>query len=36
VPRDIEFREALPKSSIGKVLRRMLRDEVEQKSAPEA
>ena len=28
VPRDIEFREALPKSAIGKVLRRTLRDEI--------
>ncbi len=36
VPRDIEFRENLPKSSIGKVLRRMLRDEVEQKSVTTA
>lgn len=28
VPRRIEFREALPKSNVGKVLRRMLKDEV--------
>lgn len=28
VPRDIEFRETLPKSAIGKVLRRNLRDEM--------
>ncbi|MBU1109215.1 MAG: long-chain fatty acid--CoA ligase [Candidatus Riflebacteria bacterium] len=27
VPRDIEFRESLPKSAVGKVLRRVLRDE---------
>jgi long-chain acyl-CoA synthetase len=28
VPRKIEFRETLPKSNVGKVLRRLLRDEV--------
>jgi long-chain acyl-CoA synthetase len=28
IPRRIEFREALPKSNVGKVLRRALRDEV--------
>ncbi|MCP6324566.1 long-chain-fatty-acid--CoA ligase, partial [Klebsiella pneumoniae] len=28
VPRRIEFREALPKTNVGKVLRRALRDEV--------
>jgi long-chain acyl-CoA synthetase len=28
VPRRIEFRESLPKTSVGKVLRRALRDEV--------
>jgi len=27
IPRDIEFRESLPKSAVGKVLRRLLRDE---------
>lgn len=27
VPRDIEFREELPKSNVGKILRRVLRDE---------
>jgi long-chain acyl-CoA synthetase len=27
VPRHVEFRDALPKSTVGKVLRRMLRDE---------
>ncbi|MDO4640207.1 MAG: AMP-binding protein [Neisseria sp.] len=31
VPRDIEFREELPKSNVGKILRRVLRDEVEAK-----
>ena len=29
VPRDIEIRDTLPKSAIGKVLRRLLRDEVQ-------
>jgi long-chain acyl-CoA synthetase len=28
VPRIVEFREALPKTNVGKVLRRALRDEV--------
>jgi long-chain acyl-CoA synthetase len=28
VPRHIEFRESLPKTNVGKVLRRALRDEV--------
>jgi long-chain acyl-CoA synthetase len=28
VPRDIEFRDNLPKSAVGKVLRRLLRDEI--------
>ncbi len=32
VPRDIEFRETLPKSAIGKVLRRELRDELNRAS----
>ncbi|MDD3146208.1 MAG: long-chain fatty acid--CoA ligase [Candidatus Riflebacteria bacterium] len=32
VPRDIKFRETLPKSSIGKILRRALRDELNQSS----
>jgi long-chain acyl-CoA synthetase len=27
VPKQVEFRETLPKSNIGKILRRMLRDE---------
>ncbi len=27
IPRDIEFRDELPKSNIGKILRRVLRDE---------
>jgi long-chain acyl-CoA synthetase len=30
VPREIEFRESLPKSSIGKILRRVLRDSYQQ------
>jgi long-chain acyl-CoA synthetase len=29
VPRHVEFRESLPKSTVGKVLRRMLRDEAQ-------
>lgn len=32
VPREIEFRETLPKSAIGKILRRLLRDEARQPS----
>lgn len=32
VPKDVEFREELPKSNVGKILHRKLRDEVEQKS----
>ncbi|MCC6195055.1 MAG: long-chain-fatty-acid--CoA ligase [Burkholderiales bacterium] len=31
VPRDIEFRSELPKSNVGKILRRELRDEVKKK-----
>ena len=27
VPKDIEFRDELPKSNVGKILRRILRDE---------
>jgi long-chain acyl-CoA synthetase len=27
VPRDVEFRRELPKSNVGKILRRELRDE---------
>ncbi len=30
VPRHVQFREALPKTNVGKVLRRVLKDEVEQ------
>ncbi len=33
VPREIEIRESLPKSSVGKVLKRMLRDEENMKRA---
>ena len=36
VPRLIEFREELPKSMVGKILRRALRDEEEQKLASKA
>ncbi|MBZ6078140.1 AMP-binding protein [Microvirga puerhi] len=32
VPRKIEFRETLPKSNVGKVLRRLLKDDVAQRS----
>ena len=32
-PRDIEFRTEVPKSSVGKVLRRELRDEGKKKAA---
>jgi long-chain acyl-CoA synthetase len=28
VPRRVEFRDSLPKSNVGKVLRRVLKDEV--------
>jgi long-chain acyl-CoA synthetase len=34
IPRVIEFREALPKTTIGKVLRRQLRDEAVAETAP--
>jgi long-chain acyl-CoA synthetase len=33
VPRDIEFRAELPKSNVGKILRRELRDEAKKKAA---
>jgi long-chain acyl-CoA synthetase len=33
VPRRIEFRETLPKTNVGKVLRRALKEEVEQSHA---
>ncbi|HEY5364962.1 MAG TPA: long-chain fatty acid--CoA ligase, partial [Casimicrobiaceae bacterium] len=33
VPRDIEFRDDLPKSNVGKILRRELRDEARRASA---
>ncbi len=33
VPRDVEFRAELPKSNVGKILRRELRDEAARKSA---
>ena len=33
VPKDIEFRDELPKSNVGKILRRELRKEAEQKAA---
>lgn len=36
VPRHVEFREELPKSAIGKVLRRSLREEEERKAASRA
>ena len=32
-PRDVEFREDLPKTNVGKILRRELRDEVKRKAA---
>jgi long-chain acyl-CoA synthetase len=32
VPRQIEFRDELPKTNVGKILRRALRDEVVKKS----
>lgn len=35
VPRLVEFRDALPKSNVGKVLRRQLRDEVPGEEAPQ-
>jgi long-chain acyl-CoA synthetase len=34
IPREVEFRPELPKSNVGKILRRELRDEAKQKSAP--
>ncbi|MCG8531169.1 MAG: long-chain fatty acid--CoA ligase [Desulfovibrionales bacterium] len=34
VPKQVEFRDELPKTIVGKVLRRALRDEEEQKKAP--
>ena len=34
VPRRIEFRETLPKTNVGKVLRRALKEEVEQSHCP--
>jgi long-chain acyl-CoA synthetase len=36
VPRRIEFCDSLPKSNVGKVLRRVLRDQALQQAAPEA
>jgi len=33
VPRDVEFRSELPKSNVGKILRRELRDEAKRKAA---
>jgi long-chain-fatty-acid--coA ligase len=33
VPKDIEFRDELPKSNVGKILRRELRKEAEQNAA---
>jgi long-chain acyl-CoA synthetase len=33
VPRDVEFRKELPKTNVGKILRRELRDEVTKKAA---
>jgi long-chain acyl-CoA synthetase len=32
-PRDVEFREDLPKTNVGKILRRELRDEMKRKAA---
>jgi long-chain acyl-CoA synthetase len=32
VPKQVEFRDSLPKSNVGKILRRALRDEVEKKA----
>jgi len=32
-PRDVEFRTDLPKSNVGKILRRELRDELKKKAA---
>ena len=33
VPRDVEFRSELPKSNVGKILRRELRDEAKKEAA---
>jgi long-chain acyl-CoA synthetase len=33
VPRDVEFRTELPKSNVGKILRRELRDEAKKQAA---
>jgi len=33
VPREVEFRTALPKSNVGKILRRELRDEAKKQAA---
>jgi long-chain acyl-CoA synthetase len=33
VPRDVEFRTELPKTNVGKILRRELRDESRKKAA---
>jgi len=33
VPKLIEFRDSLPKSAVGKILRKVLRDEEEKKQA---
>lgn len=33
VPRDVEFRDELPKSNVGKILRRELRDEARRVAA---
>ena len=33
VPREVEFRPELPKSNVGKILRRELRDEARRKAA---
>jgi long-chain acyl-CoA synthetase len=32
-PREVEFRDELPKSNVGKILRRQLRDEMKRKAA---
>jgi len=32
-PRGIEFRDELPKSNVGKILRRQLREEIKRKAA---
>jgi long-chain acyl-CoA synthetase len=33
VPREVEFRKELPKTNVGKILRRALRDELKEKAA---